>query len=566
MIRTASGSVARVSAVFAALLLGLPAGCSDQSQQAAHDSLLTRPSSAPSIAFGDFRPEVGHEEGRQALTSAAANRVNSNLALVFAGGGCFPPTIGAQGLDQLILVDPEWAPVVNGGTVASEPIVIHGAVVDSHGDTGGDFPATHTQNDQNTFVQLDPADEGRLATGNNDGIFDLEWETGALPDWAWASPGDRVVARGRWIFDCGHPDPVPGTCSGTGLACISPLDCGFAACNGAVFNYRTEMHPPEALALMRPLHGDVLGSRHEDEGRAQLAARADVFVSAFGGSAGDGCILTHRNSVNELVGTNCYPLSHPVARINDADFAFDLPLPPRPRHSSAPVWRIDRHGTPALPGQTPVAADVTIQPVTAGAEPHLAVTVRMAHGSPLPTGFAASIVAGWQEPTDAALQHVRVSIDGVVIHDPLKSGAIAGHEAAGWRMQVSVNGDWRSLSGLAAVGPGDAGRFFPQAQPLSFDLRLPKTATLRIDADGVSSNCVDTLFGQSVGVDLAHFGFDVAAASACLNAVAASVGTLEAAFSWPRFGARERAYETLSGGASAFSLRYRIEKVEDDDD
>jgi len=259
------------------------------------EPLLTQPASAPSVAFGDLRPEADRElEHRTAQTAAVGPRVDSNLASVFNSGGCYPPTIDAQGLDQLILVDPEWAPVVNGATVASEPIVIHGEVVDSHGDTGGDFPGTHVENDQNSFVHLDFADEGRLATGNTDGLFDLEWEVGALPDWAWASAGDRIVARGRWIFDCGHPDPVPGTCSGSSQPCLTVLDCGGAACTGTIFNYRTEMHPPEAVAVLRPLRGQVIEQR-DDDARAQLAMRADVFISAFGGSAGDECVLTHRD-------------------------------------------------------------------------------------------------------------------------------------------------------------------------------------------------------------------------------------------------------------------------------
>jgi len=46
-------------------------------------------------------------------------------------------------LDMLVLVNPEWAPLVNGMTVASTPITVHGTVQGMHGDTSGDFPATH---------------------------------------------------------------------------------------------------------------------------------------------------------------------------------------------------------------------------------------------------------------------------------------------------------------------------------------------------------------------------------------------------------------------------------------
>jgi len=121
---------------------------------------------------------------------------------------------------------------------------------------------------------------------------------------AWASPGDRVVALGRWIFDCGHPDPVLGSCSSSGQPCILSTDCDAGAtCNGTHFNYRTEMHPPQAVAVLRPPHGAVIASgssgdenerEDRDDGEPQLATRADVFVSAFGGAVGDHCILTHR--------------------------------------------------------------------------------------------------------------------------------------------------------------------------------------------------------------------------------------------------------------------------------
>ena len=555
---------------------------------------LSKPASARSVAFGDMRPEAEGED-RPALVSrlsanAAIAPVDSNLASVFRGGGCYPPAITAVGLDQLILIDPEWAPVVSGGTVASDPVLIHGAVVDSHGDRGGDFPATHLGNDQNTFVRLDDADSGRLATGNTDGIFDLEWEVGALPDWAWASRGDRIVALGRWIFDCGHPDPVPGKCPDNVHLCLTALDC--AGCRGAQFKYRTEMHPPHAVAVLRPprgalIEGDGDGDGGGDERGATLATRADVFISPNGGSAGDACILTHRNSIDALIGTNCYPLATPVASINDSDFSFDLPLPPRPRHASAAVWRLDRRATPAR-----VPADISVVPVLEGAEPHLAVTVLMSRRTQrgMPTGFAGSIVAAWRRTQEAELRHVRVVVEGVEVRNPLKpAAAVSGREAPGWRMQVAIDGNWRSLSGLENVTMADAGKFFATG-PLSADLYLPKEATLRIDADGASSACVETMFGQSLGTNLFFFGFDLAAATACLNDVSLNPGSASASHSWPRFGAREQPYRVLSRGgdgqlcsvtplrcsssadcptgetcAGAFALRYRLEKVDEED-
>src|SRR5574338_588337 len=99
--------------------------------------------------------------------------------------------------------------------LASEPVLVHGGVIDMRGDTSGDFPSTHVRADVNHVVQRDPEDADRLATGNDDGLLHFEWEAGAYPAWAWAGPGDRVVWLGRWIFYCGHTGATPGACSAT---------------------------------------------------------------------------------------------------------------------------------------------------------------------------------------------------------------------------------------------------------------------------------------------------------------------------------------------------------------
>ena len=590
------------------LALALFAACTPSSGTERQE--LQKPAStASSTALGDLRPEADAEEELQGAlpqprVAVAVPPIDSDLASVFRGGGCYPPGIATAGLDQLILIDPEWAPAIDGSVVESAPVLVHGTVVDAHGDKGGDFPATHVQNDQNTFLRLDAADSGRLATGNRDGLLALEWEVGALPDWAWPSRGDRVVAVGRWIFDCGHPDPVPGACSTSpSRPCLLDSDCGAGAtCNGTQFNYKTEIHPPQAMAVLRGLHGELLGpppaadvAEEEAEGARQLVTRADVLVSGAGGAAGDGCVLTHRDSVGALIQTNCFPLSKPVAPIDETDFSFELPLPPPPpraHQTPSPIWRIDAHATPGAPGRPTVAAEVSVVPMLDALAPRLSVTVRMAHAARLgmPTGFAASIVAGWRHPRQVELKQVRVVIEGVVVRNPLKPAVpIAGRDVPGWRAQVAVNGDWRQVSGLESISAGDEGRLFGLRPPVVAEVLLERGATLRIDADGTSSACVDILFGQSLGTSLFLFGFDLGAATTCLNATDKDPGKVGVSFPWPRFGARAQAYETVSrsgdgrscSGArptactvdadcaageqcgGAFALRYRIEEAED---
>jgi len=87
--------------------------------------------------------------------------IASNLAVPANGGGCYPIGINASQPDQFTLVDPEWAPVVNGQTIDSTPVLVHGTAVTSHGDIGDDFPTTHVTPDQVREVLTSHADLAR---------------------------------------------------------------------------------------------------------------------------------------------------------------------------------------------------------------------------------------------------------------------------------------------------------------------------------------------------------------------------------------------------------------------
>ena len=124
----------------------------------------------------------------------------------------------------------------------SDPITIHGTTDFSAINEGGDFPADHITDDQNTYLFTDPADTSLVATGNvgplspAGGNIELEWEIGSYPLFAWAGSGDRLTGVGRWIWDCGHPDADPtGTSSKTtSQACIIDSDCRPPVCPGCV--------------------------------------------------------------------------------------------------------------------------------------------------------------------------------------------------------------------------------------------------------------------------------------------------------------------------------------------
>jgi hypothetical protein len=510
--------------------------------------------------------------------------VDSSSALSFNGGGCYSPPIAPTSVfDQLVAVNPEWAPVVNGSSPFSAPVLVHGTAVESHV-SQQDFPAAHVTFDQNTEIALDVADRHLLATGNYFGpnlnhgqpTLELEWESGSYPAWAWAGAGDRVVALGRWIFDCGHPDSIPGHKQGTSIPCLTAADAPVGVpCVGAVFNYRSELHPPQAVAVIRK--GGAAAVLQEGE-RTVPVTRADVFVHADGGGSGDACVVTHKTSVPALLGAPCFPLRAPLALLppgaaplNSRDFTFDVPLPAVERGRD-PILQVLARPTPAL-GSVPVTAPLRVVPHLDGHNPHYEVTVRMtqAVGGAKPTGFAATLLAGWQRAPKSPVVHLRVTLDGVVVNNALKPTAPGITIPSGWKMQTELNGLWQEIGGLGGVSAASVGQVTPLAA--SYDLFLPRSQTLDLHVDAASIGCVDTLFGHSLLEDLIRFGFNPADPSTlngalqlgllCLNAEERSAGSIDVSFGAPTFGASETMHQVTSTNG-AFTLRFRIERVDGD--
>jgi hypothetical protein len=485
---------------------------------------------------------------------------NSNDAVSSKGGGCYPVGIGATALAMLPLVDPEWAPVRDGATPRSRPVLVHGTAVESHV-SRGDFPSTHLTYDQNTSLTLDAADAGLLATGNTGAegeTLELEWETGSYPDWAWADAGDRVVAMGRWIFDCGHPDPLPGTCAGTTKACVLDADCGSGvACNGTQFMYRSELHPPQATAVIRAGRGAPLA----DAGGVVPVTLADFYVSPDGGGAGDECVVTHRD-VNDILGAPCFPLKAPLAMLPASapplatDFEVDVPLPAAPAPGAQVAWQLlpQMMADGAAPA---VQAAEEVTPVLDAAAPHLTVKVLMskAVGGKMPTGYASRLVAGWKQTPPATLKHVRLTVQGIVVHDALKPVPGAGlAPPAGWHLETSVNGEWRQLPGLDTVASGAEGTSV-DTSGVVYDQYLPADGTLTVESSGASKACVDAMFGQSLATSLAQFG-NITVAAACLQTVELDAGTVKASFAGPDFG---QGTHEVASDVGSYTLRFTVE-------
>jgi len=338
------------------------------------------------------------------------------------------------------------------------------------------------------------------------------------------------------------------------------------------------------------------------------ATRADVYLSDQAGGAGDRCILRHRNPDALLLGVECFPLSQPVAQMNFQDFTFDLPLPPQPASARRAEWQIITYPPP---GGT--APRVRVRRRLHDPTPHLQVILRMTrrtHGV-MPTGYAATIFAGWRgDPSP--LTHVRVTITDMVVNNALQPAApVAPFTCSAadtpcttaadcpsdetcqgvgtvksWRMQASVNGEWQEFTGLGSV---DTGAVIPQG--LVYDQYLQPGGQLHLVADGKSLECIDALYGKSLALDLVQVGFNKGIG--CLASVARFPGGFDVTHAGPDFGAGPGGttdYETVSIGGEgghcststtllctvdgdcpsgescvttggAFTLRYRVERL-----
>lgn len=552
------------------------------------------------------------------VTPAWGDPLNSDLATYLLGGGCYPTGKAPAILDMLVLINPEWAPIAHDPMgVGSDPVLLHGTVDAVHGETSGDFPSTHLRSDVVTDVLLDPSDQDRAATGNDGtGVIAFEWEAGAYPTWAWPGEGDRIVGLGRYIFDCGHTGARDGMCSATtARPCFLDGDCrptmcptcaADETCVGAHFGYSSELHPPHATAVIRRGRGGKLSAKRN--ARAVPVTRADVYVSADGGGAGDECVLTHLQSELNQLTVECWPLAHPLARLNTQDFVFDLPLPPRPA-GARPRWRVarlERRSRDVVP------ARVRILRVLDGTDPHLEVHVLMTKkvGKRLPNHFAGTILAGWQRKT-TTLTHVRLTIDGIVVNSDLQRATPAVPRTCsvsdtipcattadcpagemcfglgpvqGWLGQAAVNGEWQQFTGLGNVATGDR-----VPQTLVFDQYLPGDGALRLRADATGRDCIDAMYGKSLATGLVELGF--VKGGKCLLTSAHPAGKIDVTYTAPDFGAASASmpYETTSTGGQgghcslttgvqcvvdadcgaescvttggAFTLRYHVERV-----
>jgi hypothetical protein len=326
-----------------------------------------------------------------------------------------------DGPNPLLKISPEWVSV----EASDLPRAVEGLVRASHIATG-DLPTAHVSHDWNADLLLDPAynhfnsdaNERVPPTVDGEQRMEVEWESKFFPPPFWPAPGDRAWMLGRWIFDCGHPP------------------------------YRTEIHPPRAVAFTRPepiiFPGDT---------RPSQSNLTHVYIHGRGG--------------------------YYQRRVEDRNYDFDVPLPPRPAQPSTL-----RTTVLSLPfgGPSP-----TLALVSNSEPPRLHVSYRLA-GVPDPTNtrqFGAVFAAAWQttaiNPNEPSYRLLRVTFDSIKIntdHDPLP------FDSGEWRLWLRARGEWFEVGGLSDVNDGDT-----VAINRSVELIVPDNGTFEIQTSGWENDC-----------------------------------------------------------------------------
>ncbi|MFQ5668530.1 MAG: hypothetical protein ACE5I7_19165 [Candidatus Binatia bacterium] len=368
-------------------------------------------------------------------------------------GGCYPNGVPpsdplAAQLGLLDTVNPEWQairPMIPGADASLPPVAVPVEITGTVGlskSPGDDFPASHLSPDYN--AEIIPDDNGLLATGNGNQRVEFEWEADKFPLFAWAGEGDRIIALGRWIFDCGHPDPGPqGRCSGDPTAvCNIDADCASGTCSAPApnFNYQSEMHPPQAVVVLR---NKSIGRRP--------ATRADVYISGDAGGAGDRCTVTHLadpldvlftkecflNHCSTTVARSCLvdadcakketcirlDPSQQLANVNASDFEFDMPLPAQPPGATKVKIKAKKIRIKGVKGsQMPKPTfQVTLSPTP---NVHVTVPMTVPVKGQLPSVFAESISAAWKGDK-VKLKKVQVRFTSLTINNPVKDSTPA---------------------------------------------------------------------------------------------------------------------------------------------
>ena len=395
----------------------------------------------------------------RAIWAAIVPSVAVSLVAAASAFGAGPDPVGppsqslADGCQRnipglLTFTSPEWVYVHSYDSQFQAPDntrVAEGVVHHTH-PAEDDLPQGHQAFDLNFDLAVDPQYQdllagdpsqqtGNYAPGDGQGSLHMEWESEAIPSWAWPTENDRAKVWGSWIWDCGH----------WGLGFPDYFVPSQLPYNGPVTGERTEFHSFKAIVVTRANPSTTSSNE----------TQADVFASTDGrrAHAQEQCAHDHPAPT----GSTSYGPDYTACvqdpannrqTLNDRNYSFFVPAPPKPAPGAKLTYRIvDRQG-----GLEP---SQTVTPAADG----INVTVNF-QGSPA-QAYGKTFYVGWSKKTTAP-SHLRVTVNSIKVNRSLDPNPTrqtqSGTPPGEYNLYLDANGDWKFLNdwapGLLTVTDG----------------------------------------------------------------------------------------------------------------
>jgi len=387
----------------------------------------------------------------------------------------------------LTFSSPEWVYVYAHESFNPNPArarVVEGTAAFSDTATG-DLPQNHDFYDFNTDVDPDPGYEYLVGgdpqthTGNfgDSPTLHVEWETGTLGRYAWATNGDRLKLWGEWVWDCGHwgqgftADPNDPTGSA-----INDTDYFLPGTNQnpGLRGEGTEFHPMQAVVVQRK--AAALAETRETQ--------VDVFISSAGTIAhSEGkCSLAHPPPTSNSYGpdwTAC--INDPANQrqpVNDRDYSFFIPAPPRPGPDANLRLRIlDRDPPGRAPQEIVVPRDDGVE---------VTIPFEGFGNDSEQLGYGKTFFLGWDGAKQEIPARAEVEFKRLTIHNSLDEpgpSTSLGVPPGEWNLYSNINGIWTLINDyeprLGAVNSGDV-----LTLDHKYDLNVADEEGLRVGIDG----------------------------------------------------------------------------------
>ncbi len=376
--------------------------------------------------------------------------------------GNFINLISGKGLNQWVSVEPSDLPVIAEGKVLEFELATN------------DVPINHNSHDIVWKIALDNPKYSHLApdfqiSKEKEKELKIEWEIKNFNDpGVWPFEGDRAWILGKWIFDCAHVEP--GEKENEGIEK-----------KGDVF--RTEIHPPQAVAFTRQEPFIFSGNNYPSD-----AVKTFIFINGQGGY------------YNTNVGGE------------NGNYAFDIDLPPKPSSESVLRTQILFPDGGLMPVLSSFSASqsqtchISAINTIACTKIHVYIPYSTIPASEK-NSYAAIVVAGWDDGIlkDQKYSELQVTFDSIEIvkcvgcdNNGNQKISKTGCDSPDTRIMLgAVNGKYRILSGYGVQSPLLSSC---EGQKIDLNMKFPPTivkddSSLKIRTTGYEQNNVDDYFG-----------------------------------------------------------------------